>query len=150
MFQFLSIIFFSWISSIFVGFFKSSRFFVSSCTTSIFGAPRMAGPQKQPQTALGLTRPATQQHIRDNNGNCALWSLLPAWMCGNVIPRSYLWLQNHLWNRRSGKDNDYRIGWHETGSFGLGQRAVVGLSAHCNGTSVLTQSRELLSQLKNY
>ena len=31
--QFLSIIFFSWISSIFVGFFKSSRFFVSSCTT---------------------------------------------------------------------------------------------------------------------
>ena len=32
MFQFLSIIFFSWISSIFVGFFKSSRFFVSPCT----------------------------------------------------------------------------------------------------------------------
>ena len=31
MFQFLSIIFFSWISSIFVGFFKSSRFFVSPC-----------------------------------------------------------------------------------------------------------------------
>ena len=29
MVQFLSIIFFSWISSIFVGFFKSSRFFVS-------------------------------------------------------------------------------------------------------------------------
>ena len=32
MVQFLSIIFFSWISSIFVGFFKSSRFFVSPCT----------------------------------------------------------------------------------------------------------------------
>ena len=31
MVQFLSIIFFSWISSIFVGFFKSSRFFVSPC-----------------------------------------------------------------------------------------------------------------------
>ena len=31
MVQFLSVIFFSWISSIFVGFFKSSRFFVSSC-----------------------------------------------------------------------------------------------------------------------
>ena len=31
MVQFLSIIFFSWISSIFVGFFKSSPFFVSSC-----------------------------------------------------------------------------------------------------------------------
>ena len=33
MVQFLSILFFSWISSIFVGFFESSRFFVSSCTT---------------------------------------------------------------------------------------------------------------------
>ena len=32
MVQFLSKNFFSWISSIFVGFFKSSRFFVSSCT----------------------------------------------------------------------------------------------------------------------
>ena len=31
MVQFLSIIFFSWISSIFVGFFKSSHFFVSPC-----------------------------------------------------------------------------------------------------------------------
>ena len=31
MVQFLSIIFFSWISSIFVGFFKSSRLFVSLC-----------------------------------------------------------------------------------------------------------------------
>ena len=31
MVQFLSINFFSWISSIFVGFFKSSRFFVSLC-----------------------------------------------------------------------------------------------------------------------
>ena len=31
MVQFLSIIFFSWISSIFVGVFKSSRFFVSLC-----------------------------------------------------------------------------------------------------------------------
>ena len=31
MVQFLSIIFFSWISSIFVGFFKSSRFYVSLC-----------------------------------------------------------------------------------------------------------------------
>ena len=31
MVQFLSMIFFSWISSIFVGFFKSSRFFVSFC-----------------------------------------------------------------------------------------------------------------------
>ena len=33
MVQFLSIFFFSWISSIFVGFFKSSRFFVSLCMT---------------------------------------------------------------------------------------------------------------------
>jgi len=32
MVQFLSINFFSWISSIFIGFFKSSRFFVSLCT----------------------------------------------------------------------------------------------------------------------
>ena len=32
MVQFLSIIFFSWISSIFVGVFKSSRFFVLLCT----------------------------------------------------------------------------------------------------------------------
>jgi len=31
MVQFLSIFFFSWISSIFIGFFKSSHFFVSSC-----------------------------------------------------------------------------------------------------------------------
>ena len=31
MVQFLSIIFFSWISSIFVGFFKRSRLFVSPC-----------------------------------------------------------------------------------------------------------------------
>ena len=35
MVQFLSIYFFSWISSIFVGFFKSSRFFVSPCITQI-------------------------------------------------------------------------------------------------------------------
>ena len=34
MVQFLSIKFFSSISSIFVGFFKSSRFFVSLCTIS--------------------------------------------------------------------------------------------------------------------
>ena len=33
MVQFLSINFFSWISSIFVGVFKSSRFFVSPCTS---------------------------------------------------------------------------------------------------------------------
>ena len=33
MVQFLSINFFSWLSSIFVGFFKSSRFFVSPCTS---------------------------------------------------------------------------------------------------------------------
>ena len=37
MVQFLSIIFFSWISSIFVGFFKSSRFFVSPCTLTVKG-----------------------------------------------------------------------------------------------------------------
>ena len=36
MVQFLSISFFSWISSIFVGFFKSSRFFVSPCTKPIY------------------------------------------------------------------------------------------------------------------
>ena len=36
MVQFLSIIFFSWISSIFVGFFKSSRFFVSPSIYSPF------------------------------------------------------------------------------------------------------------------
>ena len=35
MVQFMSIIFFSWISSIFVGFFKSSRFF---CVTLYFWA----------------------------------------------------------------------------------------------------------------
>ena len=35
MVQFLSIHFFPWISSIFVGFFKSSRFFVSSYITNI-------------------------------------------------------------------------------------------------------------------
>ena len=34
--QFLPTHFFSWISSIFVGFFKSSRFFVSFCTISSF------------------------------------------------------------------------------------------------------------------
>jgi len=34
MVQFLSINFFSWISSIFVGFFKSSHFFVSPCTSN--------------------------------------------------------------------------------------------------------------------
>ena len=36
--QFLSINFFSWISSIFVGFFKSSRFFVSPCTYEAYSA----------------------------------------------------------------------------------------------------------------
>ena len=35
MVQFLSINFFSWISSIFVGFFKSSRFFVSPCISGL-------------------------------------------------------------------------------------------------------------------
>jgi len=35
MVQFLSIYFFSWISSIFVEFFKSSRFFVSLCTRDL-------------------------------------------------------------------------------------------------------------------
>ena len=40
MVQFLSINFFPWISSIFVGFFKSSSFFVSPCITvrSVFTA----------------------------------------------------------------------------------------------------------------
>jgi len=37
MVQFLSIIFFSWISSIFVGVFKISRFFVSPCIYSCNG-----------------------------------------------------------------------------------------------------------------
>ena len=37
MVQFLSIIFFSWISSIFVGVFKSSRFFVSLFITKLDG-----------------------------------------------------------------------------------------------------------------
>ena len=36
MVQFLSINFFSWIFSIFVGFFKSSRFFVSPCISTCF------------------------------------------------------------------------------------------------------------------
>jgi len=44
----------------------------------------MAGPQKQLHTALGLTRPAIQRHIRDDDGNCALWSLLPARTGENV------------------------------------------------------------------
>ena len=35
MVQFLSINFFSWISSIFVGVFKISRFFVSFCTNNL-------------------------------------------------------------------------------------------------------------------
>ena len=35
MVQFLSINFFSWISSIFVGFFKSSRIFVSPCINTL-------------------------------------------------------------------------------------------------------------------
>ena len=35
MVQFLSINVFSWISSIFVGFFRSSRFFVSPCISAI-------------------------------------------------------------------------------------------------------------------
>ena len=39
MVQFLSINFFSWISSIFVGFFKSSRFFVSLCICTVGVVP---------------------------------------------------------------------------------------------------------------
>ena len=48
MVQFLSIIFFFWISSIFVGVFKSSRFFVSLCiyTTSSHSLGRGIGPTK--------------------------------------------------------------------------------------------------------
>ena len=50
MVQFLSMIFFSWISSIFLGFFKSSRFFCVTCTcsslslhllSSLFSSPKL-------------------------------------------------------------------------------------------------------------
>ena len=44
MVQFLSIIFFSWISSIFVGFFKSSRFFVSPYTSDSKNITRCPTP----------------------------------------------------------------------------------------------------------
>ena len=39
MVQFLSVKFFVWISSIFVGFFKSSPFFVSLCILTTLGSP---------------------------------------------------------------------------------------------------------------
>ena len=44
MVKFLSINFICWISSIFVGFFKSSRFFASPCT---FHGPISVSPRKQ-------------------------------------------------------------------------------------------------------
>ena len=46
MVQFLSISFFSWISSIFVGFFKSSRFFVSLCISFYCNFSRKNIPYK--------------------------------------------------------------------------------------------------------
>ena len=45
MVQFLSINFFPWISSIFVGFFKSSRFFVSPCMWAAIVVPIVTRPQ---------------------------------------------------------------------------------------------------------
>ena len=44
MIQFLSINFFSWISSIFVGFFKSSRFLVSLCILLDYNSNYMFWP----------------------------------------------------------------------------------------------------------
>ena len=44
MVQFLSINFFSWISSIFVGVFKSFRFFVSPCTRQVNSSEKMGLP----------------------------------------------------------------------------------------------------------
>ena len=52
MVQFLSIIFFSWISSIFVGFFKSSRFFMSLCITSSLEAGIINGLREHKRTIL--------------------------------------------------------------------------------------------------
>ena len=70
MVQFLSINFFSWISSIFVGFFVSSRFFVSPC---IYDNP------SDRTIALGLTRPLTEMSTRNNSlgkgGQCVRLTL---------------------------------------------------------------------------
>ena len=60
MVQFLSIYFFFCISSIFVGVFKSSRFFVSPC---LFGIPRDGLPKRTDQE-VDETRETTQKTYR--------------------------------------------------------------------------------------
>ena len=57
MVQFLSINFFSWISSIFVGFLKSPRFFVSSCIYEYCSPYSSSSMAVQPNLGLGLFNP---------------------------------------------------------------------------------------------
>jgi len=57
MVQFLSINFFSWISSIFVGFFKSSFFCVSPCIT-------MPGPMNVKKMSISVTTHCLQKSMQ--------------------------------------------------------------------------------------
>ena len=56
MVQFLSINFFSWISSIFVGFFKSFHFFVSSSTFAVLCDSLLCSEQSMPAGQISQTR----------------------------------------------------------------------------------------------
>ena len=64
MVQFLSINIFSWISSIFVGFFKSSRFFVSPCTRSAV---------KKVRAGIELWRKEVEKRDVEEESCCVDW-----------------------------------------------------------------------------
>jgi len=77
MVQFLSIDFFFWISSIFVGFFKSSRFFVSPCTcTSSWNLSKSRGRKNNRRTLLKgtlLLSCSLCQNIRNRHVTYQTW-----------------------------------------------------------------------------
>ena len=77
MVQFLSINFFSWISSIFVGFFKSSLFFVSLCScillVVIYNYTNDARTHERQGTVIQLL---DDQRFCDGARNCTKYSSL--------------------------------------------------------------------------
>ena len=80
MVQFLSIIFFSWISSIFVGFFKSSRFFGSPCIMEYivyYTIPGGPGSAVGIVTGYGLGGPGIDSQWGRDFPHLSRWALGP-------------------------------------------------------------------------
>ena len=91
MVQFLSINFFSWISSIFVGFFKSSHFFVSSFTYNFDIFVLLVWYQNLYQWYLNRTSSTTNQEISNINRTKLHFKLRVIGNRHNIFLRLYTW-----------------------------------------------------------